>query len=148
VGIDGIFTTADGGVTWVNRGFGTAGGYLWTVSCPSVSTCVAAGRDSLIATTDGGTTWVSETPPPSVAFGFLVDVSCASTTSCVAVASGDPGIPGSAAIIATTDGGATWTTQTIPNGVYSPLAVSCASPSPCTAVGENQQSGGVIISTR
>jgi photosystem II stability/assembly factor-like uncharacterized protein len=152
VGGANVFTTTDGAVTWGVHTFPGLGFY--SVSCASVSTCVAGGSTSsnptadLIATTDGGTTWVSQTPP-SPPPESIAGISCASATTCVAVGN-NSSTGGAPAIIDTTDGGTTWTNEVVPSnvGAGSALnAISCPSPSSCTAVGSDAQGNGLIIRT-
>lgn len=72
-------------------------------------------------------------------------VACPSTTTCYAVGHNSTS---SADILATTDGGATWTNQTVPSGVASLDAVACPSPATCYAVGFGGGSyDGVIVAT-
>jgi hypothetical protein len=66
---------------------------------------------------------------------------------CVAVG-GDETAPGTGVAVATTDGGVTWTAQTVPSGIFTLDGVSCASTSDCVAVGDDSsESIGVIVAT-
>ncbi len=73
----------------------------------------------------------------------LAAVSCPSPSVCTAVGStaggGSPGV-----IVNSTDGGATWTTQSLPTGVGSLNSVSCASTSVCEALGFTYTSSGAF----
>ena len=53
----------------------------------------------------------------------------------------------SPAVVATTDGGLTWTPQVTPMGSFELNAVSCPNSSDCTAVGNTSSYGGVSITT-
>ena len=67
--------------------------------------------------------------------GVLSAVTCPTATACTAV--GAQGDFGGAQIVASTDGGATWTEQ-VPPATTGPLAgVSCASATTCVAVGSD-----------
>ena len=97
-------------------------GSFASVTCPSVKDCVAVGVTAelatgvVIATTDGGATWVDQTA--SVGVTSLNSVSCPSTKDCVAVGASQTGVVGESqtgvAVVATTDGGASWVAQTVP----------------------------------
>ena len=80
----------------------------------------------------------------------LRSVACASATRCWAVGAtvGVAGAPNGAALIATTDGGATWAGQTIPPTMAYLSAISCSGQRLCTAVGQLATGqGGVIVTT-
>jgi photosystem II stability/assembly factor-like uncharacterized protein len=148
-----ILSTVDGGVTWVPELVPTPPGRPGTssaISCPGLSDCVVVGFGSfgtdVLTTADGGTTWIAHQTPPGV--GSLDAVSCASEADCWAVgsASGTPSPPVPAAVIvATTDGGQTWESQTVPPGTKALAAVSCATPRNCVAVGVTNDAGAVEI---
>jgi photosystem II stability/assembly factor-like uncharacterized protein len=81
--------------------------------------------------------------------GYFTGVSCPSTLNCVAV-----GVASDNAILETTsDGGANWTSQTIPSDVTKLASVSCPTTSDCIAVGSslpppgNSNDAGAIITT-
>jgi hypothetical protein len=63
------------------------------------------------------------------------------------VAVGDDSSESIGVIVATTDAGTTWTSQTTPSGVANLNGASCGSTSVCEAVGLNQNdpAGGTII---
>ena len=144
-----ILTTTDGGSTWTNETVPSGVGMLSGVFCASTSDCMTSGRGSsggaILTTTDGGTTWANQTIPSAVS--NLDGVSCSSTNDCIAVGGvldtttyQDLGV-----ILTTTDGGMTWTSQAVPNGVAMILAVSCLSSSPCIAVGSSSTGTGVAL---
>ena len=90
-------------------------------------------------------------PAPGLV-GELGAVSCADTRRCWAV-----GVPGpnatmpagdSTVILATTDGGATWTPQTVVGGFTPELSgIACPTRTDCLAVGSNGLSSGVVVVT-
>jgi photosystem II stability/assembly factor-like uncharacterized protein len=85
---------------------------LNTISCASANHCAVAGFgagefSALLTTSDGGQTWTSRTVP-SWALG-LDGVSCPSATACIAVGSTVVSFAGSPVVVASNDGGATWT---------------------------------------
>jgi hypothetical protein len=82
----------------------------------------------------------------------LTGLACTSATRCWAVGStvGGAGAPNGAAVIATTDGGAKWTSQIIPATVGYLSDISCSDQRHCVAVGQASQTSngqGVIIAT-
>jgi len=129
-----ILGTTDGGTTWTEQTSTSTvfGGF--DIVCPSTTMCEAAGLGQLLGTTNGGATWTAQTTPS----GMYVqeDVACASTTVCEAAGYTGSLSPGSdgAAIIGTTNGGATWTLQTVPTkiGAYTG-DLECPSSSVCYA---------------
>jgi len=68
-------------------------------------------------------------------------LSCPTATTCFAV--------GSTTILATTDAGAHWARQSVPDGVLDLSGVSCASTDQCVAVGESSASNtdAVVLAT-
>ncbi len=116
-------------------------------SSSGTSTTVARHSSSTTAPSAGGVVagtaaapWTSESYPASIDGGHLFTITCGSPTHCWAV-----GNDGTAAdIIATTDGGATWTRQSYPSGTGLEngghlFSISCGSPSTCQAVGSGTQ---------
>jgi hypothetical protein len=115
---------------------------LFSVSCPSRGSCTAVGFSNLRAISTGGdtlaehwdgTSWtIQPTPTPSQQ-ALLRAVSCLSATDCIAVGTG-----GRTPLAEHWDG-TSWTIQPVPFPAGSanaqPSAVSCASPTSCTAVG-------------
>jgi hypothetical protein len=79
----------------------------------------------------------------------LRDVDCATAELCWAVGStaGVSGAPNGAALIATTDGGATWTGQPIPPTVGYLSAIACSDRHHCTAVGQTTSGQAAVITT-
>ncbi len=78
------------------------------------------GSPAISATVNAGTTWTSEAVPSSV--GVLTGVSCSSPAACHAVSdAGDP----APSILATADGGATWSPGT-PRYATNFTSISCS----------------------
>jgi photosystem II stability/assembly factor-like uncharacterized protein len=146
----GIFSTTNGGSSWTAATFsGTAPAgtpFYSGVSCATTtSDCVAVGaasegstKSALVAySTDGGTSWTYGTAPDVTS---IFAISCASTLDCVAVGSGS-------VILTSSNGGSTWTSQSVPSGITSLQGVSCASTSNCVAIGVSGASTPAIIAT-
>jgi photosystem II stability/assembly factor-like uncharacterized protein/lysophospholipase L1-like esterase len=143
--IDGssVIATTTGGATWHAQTTPPDLVDLSAVSCPSSSRCIAVGRSSsggdgalMLGTSDGGQVWSPQSAPSGIDFSPDGGVSCPTASACTAV--GQSTVDGSAAIVATIDGGTTWSSQSIAVPALDALTgVSCASPSVCTAVGRN-----------
>ena len=128
VGTNLVFTTTDGGATWIAQTLPVPAG-LDAISCPSNSDCFAGGT-VMLATTNGGKTWTQQ---PFIG-GTVLAIACASTKTCVAVGFGGT-------ISRTTDG-LHWTVE--PRLTTAGLhGVSCPTASDCIAVGDN----GVILAS-
>lgn len=137
-------------------GVGAIGGELTGVDCVSTTSCTAVGRYytgattywSMIATWNG-TTWTSQVAPKPTGEpkrSTLLDISCSSGSSCTAVG----GYLNKSSVQVTYVvkwSGTSWSWQESPNPTGStntPLQnVSCVESSPCVAVGDWLDSGGV-----
>jgi photosystem II stability/assembly factor-like uncharacterized protein len=126
-GSKNVFFSTNGGSSWTAEPNGMLSGEagLNGVSCPSITTCFAVGdKGAITKTSNGGVTWKSLQTSVTDDFGNLAGVSCPAEGTCFAVGN---------AILATTNGGATWNKQF--SGA--PQAISCATHSDCIAVGSN-----------
>ncbi len=124
---------------------------LATAGCSNTS---ASGGTTTTSTLAAGAPWVggftSVTPPAPV--NSLTDVTCPSPSHCWAVGStvGGAGAPNGAAVIATDDGGMTWSIEVIPPQVGYLSRIACSDDRSCTAVGQATQTTdgqGVTIGT-
>jgi photosystem II stability/assembly factor-like uncharacterized protein len=105
-----MLRTTNGGATWFRQDLPAGTPELLSISCPSVSDCVAVGFGSASwATTDGGRTWTTQTVPAGVA--DLRSVSCPTVSICEAVGESSND---TAVALHTTDGGAVWSVQVVP----------------------------------
>jgi hypothetical protein len=133
-------------------------GTLLGVACPAAGSCVAVGYafDAVgeqvpLAETLSGTTWTPLTTPVpgGSVFAQLSGVSCASVKACVAVGTyraEDRSTPPFSEVW----NGTTWSIEAIPeppNADATLSAVSCSSPSACTAVGNIITTGAAITLT-
>jgi hypothetical protein len=136
------------GNRWTLTGW-KAPGDAAAVSCASATACLAVGdvvngQEGPWASAWNGTAWIPETPP-RISSGFdgdaineLTGVSCASASACLAVGA-PPWNWASANSRADFWNGHAWTAVGLPHSGSSPIffhAVSCPSPTTCTAVGE------------
>ncbi len=106
------------------------------MSCPSAPACTAVGSYTnqtgtlTLAERWTGSTWSIQTTPAPSSGGQLVGVACASTTACITVGSRPGGT------LAEGWNGSSWSIQSTPSPNGTTLsAVSCTSPTACTAVG-------------
>jgi photosystem II stability/assembly factor-like uncharacterized protein len=128
-----IFGTTDGGQGWTAQGVGETSETLRNVACSGDDDAWAVGEaGTILATTDGGQTWSPQSVSGLDASSYsLTGVAFADTQTGWAVGFHSVyGDPLTSVILATTDGGVTWTAQ---NG--SPLSgcelreVACSGPS-------------------
>lgn len=148
-----VAVTTDGGATWTDASSGLQDSNLSSVSCPSASACWVAGTSFdgtdavMAATSDGGATWTSQTLPDGTP--PLATVDCPSATSCWAVSANvviGPIIGGSSlfSIVATGNGGASWSTQSTDSTITGVNALTCPSSSTCWATGETSSAFAVL----
>jgi photosystem II stability/assembly factor-like uncharacterized protein len=115
---------------WATQTSGTTSD-LYSIACPSSTTCFAVGAGGAIRATTDGTTWSAQTSPTTQ---LLYNISCVDTTHCYA--------SGAAGTIIATSNGSTWATQTS-NTTSALYGIACSSTTTCAAVG----AGGVIRAT-
>ena len=144
-----LAATNDGGETWALDPLPSVAGHLDTLSCPSKNFCagLAANSKSLsegstdatfLVTTDGGKTFANE---PLVRGDSMQSLSCSSDQDCTAIGSSDhlggPDNFAAGVSARTTDGGATWSPGTIPDGlgVDGDSALSCSDARHCWMIG-------------
>ncbi len=167
-----MIATSNGGATWTQRSV-PARRYLGNIVCPSIATCYAiaykspfGGAVGIVATSNGGATWAQTGLPSGT---VPTDISCPSTTVCYVVghtetspspstpspppstpspppSSTVPSPPPPSEMIATSNGGATWVSHTVPSGV-SVGAITCPSVSVCFATGWTGAVFAEIIAT-
>ena len=146
-GIAGVLVTTNSGTTWSKQNLPTTTPRLFglnAISCHSTTHCVAVGAEgtsptgslAAVSTASGGAAWTAGTiTTPSGTTGSLDGVSCSSTTDCIAVGSTRTSTTSTGVAYSTTDGGSTWTKETLPTGVPQLIAVTCPSTTDCVAVG-------------
>lgn len=164
-----VASSSDGGQTWTlaTPAAWASASYSWVpnaVDCVSASTCWLAGTTSnstqnpvVAETVDGGATWTTFSNLPAVppdpngdTYG-LNGISCISARICVSVG-GVNGGPGPAAVISTTNGGASWSLSNDQSlaSVQQFFSVSCL-PGPwgfgpviCQAAGSALEAAGPV----
>jgi hypothetical protein len=133
-----FWTTANGGVTWLqspNPGVAAFGANL---ACTSASVCwagpvaspAALSPDTVLHSVDGGSTWSSVTLPGADKSGRSISWSslgCIADDTCFIGGYGG-------AIDETTDSGKSWSPMAVPEGVGSVESITCATTGTCVAV--------------
>jgi hypothetical protein len=143
-----LAATNDGGETWALDPLPSGVGHLDTLSCPSQNFCAGLAGHSkdlsngttdatFLFTTNGGRMFTDE---PLVRGDSMQSLSCSSDQDCTAIGSSDLGGPDNFAAgvsARTTDGGATWSPGTIPDGlgVDGDSALSCGDARHCWMIG-------------
>jgi len=133
-----IVATTNGGTAWAKQA--TAIGPVRGLSCPDATHCFASGwiagdAGYVTLSSDAGATWTTLTQLPTGTPSNLESISCPDLSHCVAVGTGGT-------IIATSDGGAHWSSQASSATVVL-FGVSCPSSLVCYAGGQN----GTMIAT-
>jgi len=138
-----VVVTTNGGTNWTTENAPAGMGQINAISCPSATTCMVVGYGApinlpvLAATTNGGMSWTNQNLPPGVI--QVLGISCPSTTTCSAVGAwtgaAAPSAEEDAAVITTTNGGANWTSESIPADSEELNGISCPSTTTCVAVG-------------
>ncbi len=141
-----VFTTSDGGGTWVRQAAPPKVTGFTSVACTSTTNCTAVGLDSAVGgviygTTDGGVGWTGEAVPAGV-YDFSA-IACPAAATCFAVGS-SAASNGQGVIDATTDGGRNWIAQTMPASVAAVNAIGCFSGSDCVATATLAAGGGYV----
>lgn len=138
-----VLSSADGGATWrLDRSDDVKPLGFGTLSCSTVTTCLAVGQDKdgpiVRSTTDGAATWQPVAPPAGVS--RVDDVACAS--SCVVLATPADDYHTNLAFT-TTDLGASYQPRDLPAADYGYNGVDCFDAT-CIAVGNNADWHGAI----
>lgn len=110
------------------------------VAVASMTAGVTAAEPSAGATSS---VWNIQSQYPSFV-SDLQGISCPSASVCIAVGQ-NPNQFGS--IITTTDGGSSWSGQTVPTGIEQRYGISCIPTTTCVAVGMTSTSTGAVLTT-
>ncbi len=136
-----IYTT-DGGSSW-NTANAPQSDALNAVSCPNDSFCMAVGGSSpphasIETTNDGGADWTQDTFPTPQVYENLFSVACTSSSQCLV--GGFYFYPNNSGAMnpligLSTNGGATFSASTIPQGIADITSMQCPTPTTCYAIG-------------
>jgi photosystem II stability/assembly factor-like uncharacterized protein len=106
------------------------------------------GVGTIALSTDGGQTWAQASTPAGI--GVLQSVACPSPASCLAAGTTSTTVsdvvPAKGELLASTDGGRTWTAATGPTAVDDIYGIACPSPQQCAIVG-TKWSGTPAVAT-
>lgn len=135
-----VEVTNDGGATWHATQLPGPLSRVSSLTCPTVTTCMVlvldlrASATTLYSTSNGGRSWTTHPVPGSTAVGSLV--SCPTATHCVLLGGtgGPDGVGDRPVPLVTTDGGATWSTASLPSS-FRAVAIDCPSAARCVAGG-------------
>ena len=126
---------------WTSRPLPSEVGTIYALTCLTPTRCVGLashsptrGDATFLRTDDGGSTWSEYAFPGAQVLSAL---SCGSELDCVVggdLPSASPGVPGTATIWLTADGGSTWSQGSLPAGTSAVEQVSCPSSSACTSI--------------
>ncbi|MBV9281284.1 MAG: hypothetical protein JOZ41_14485 [Chloroflexi bacterium] len=175
-----IYRSGDGAGTWQQLTLPAGAGHPGDIDCVSVTTCYATAallgtngpRLALLVTHNSGATWSAKTGIDAAAWAgkpaqgplSLDRLSCPSPTTCFVMATAFPGPPGSPPtimVLATTDGGQTWTRHVLiakvatSNGFPQQpgFPLDCPTVTTCYAITANQPPGahqplpGIVLVT-
>ena len=142
--------TTDFGRTWVQGGTLPAGfSDPRTITCTAgicvvagyVPTTTGHGEGAIALSDDGGQTWVAGTVPSGT--GVLQSALCLTALSCVAVGTTSTTVsdivPATGLVLASADGGHTWTPSPSPPPVDDVYGIACPTAKVCAMVGTRWQ---------
>jgi photosystem II stability/assembly factor-like uncharacterized protein len=140
--------TSNGGATWNSEPLPKGITQTTSVGCPTAPHCWAVGGNTIIMSTDGGHSWAKQ----AVESGSTTfeGVDCPTNSACFAVgektSSSNPPLR-SALVDATSNGGVSWTAQSLPSGISNLASLSCATQSYCQAAGTARSGAPAALST-
>lgn len=155
------YATTDAGASWEPASVPAGSGQLGALSCDG-ATCLAGALTSggsgtdLLTSSDGGRTW-SGFSSPALGATLVTGLSC-DASNCwlsgllgASIVQGDTGLPSielsqsaSGTVASSTDGGATWQSASLPDGVLLASDLTCPSTTSCFALGVLGTPGGPI----
>jgi photosystem II stability/assembly factor-like uncharacterized protein len=144
-----VLATTDAGTTWNPVAAPNGALAVVTVSCSSVTACLAVVSDgSLIwsaTSTDFGHSWQRQGNLPSL---FLAsdDLSCTVGGPCLVAGYVPTGTgTGEGAVALSADAGQTWALASVPNGIGVLRSATCSSPTKCLAAGSTSSSVNNVV---
>ncbi len=124
-----VLTTVNAGATWTLQVVPAGTSDVTAVACPSAGRCTAlgnvAGRVTTLAPGAPGTPWVVGGALPATV-ASATGLSCLTVRRCWATVISPVDVGhATGAVATTTDGGATWTTQSVPPGTGALQGIDC-----------------------
>jgi len=129
---------------------------LDAIDCPTSRACLAVGEvGNIVASANGGVTWQIR---PSGTYNALKGIACLTSRDCVVVGGNGPDVwvgngdevehTGPATILASTNGGASWSKRSSGTGSYTALyGIACPTSRDCLAVGGGAIGGAAILAS-
>lgn len=156
-----LLTTGNGGASWqlqrVPSNIAARSNGIGSITCPTTSFCAITGYSDgassseaplILVTRNGGRTMSTLQYPPSLGLASLTGVACAGTMACWTVGS----TATTSVILSTTDGGSTWSAQSLPSGLqlgpHDFDSLYCANQSTCYILGINSVGKQIILASR
>lgn len=138
--VQGVRTT-NGGATWAESLFPTQD-RMTAVDCPSASVCtsISYAPGAVYHTSDGGLKWALQTIPNPATI-YPTALACPSISVCMVYG----GATGAIYFLRTTDGGARWVSEKLPENVGELDDLACPTTSYCVALGQRAVSSGSVI---
>jgi photosystem II stability/assembly factor-like uncharacterized protein len=134
-----ILKTSDSAHTWSKySNAAMANASFNSVACASITTCYAISSATVFATTDGGISW-NQLTNNLILNTQSQSIKCPTALNCFIVTNTSAFSGG--AIVATTDGGSSWVTQTVPINTLL-FDISCPATNTCFVVGS-----GIVLKT-
>jgi len=154
-----VITSTDGGNNWTTLTTLPSGSYTTGISCVSATVCTVGAMlntspfFAVYHTADGGATWTTTTLPTltGITGGMYTEVHCfVSTTTCYDYFTYNVNMTFYVQFAKSTDGGATWTTQTLLSGfeaLPSTLggSLQCPSTTVCFVEATNNATGHATV---
>lgn len=139
-----LFISANQGVSWQQVAAPKGTRALTGVSCLGlVCVAIATSAGQILVTGNGGKTWALHTFTMKSTGPQYYSAACLTGTECILVGSlsqtGKPSVPAAAI---STNGGVSWTSQTLPNVDGSLTAIVCPTSARCLAVGAQELYSG------
>lgn len=156
-----VLYSSDDGATWATATAPSDLGPLSSISCADSADCVASffGDDGsaseVLISTDGGRSWSQASASGLPAEG-ITGLSCPTASDCWAAGIADApggsagsgtvatrlGLGAQGLVASTADGGQTWQSQQLPQGVLAVLGIACPSSTNCYAIAVERPSTG------
>jgi hypothetical protein len=144
-----VLATTNAGVTWAPVATPSGALTVMSVSCSSVTQCVAIVNDGSLVwsatSTDLGRAWQRDGGLPSL-FRAGDDLSCAAGGPCLVAGYVPTGTGSGEGVVALSpDSGQTWTLASVPNGVGVLRSATCPTTNVCLAAGSTSSSVNNVV---